>query len=240
MTDLAPSAVPDTAEITVVVADDQPLLRQGMRAALESEADITVVGEAGNGIEAVRIVGQQRPSVVMLDINMPYLDGLEAARRIREADPGRHTAIVMLTVYQDDRYVFDALRAGAGGYLLKDSPATELIDGVRTAARGDSALATTVANRLVAEIARRPVMRSDRPFPMQELTGRETDVFQLLVRGNRLADIAVALNVGLSTVKSHTQHLYQKLGISHRAELVSYAYEQGLIRPGEATAPTDN
>jgi DNA-binding NarL/FixJ family response regulator len=214
--------------IRVVIADDQPLVRSGLRASFNDLPDIVIVGEAANGLEAVRRVREVTPDVVLMDINMPRMNGLESTREIGRL--GEHpTKVVMLTMFDHDEYVFEALRIGASGFVLKDAPTEKLVEAVREVASGDALLSPSVTRRLIAEFARRPVLDSTASPALVNLTQRELDVFRLLVRGYHNEDIAKALVLGESTVKSHVQHLYQKLGVRDRVQLVIYAYENDLI-----------
>jgi DNA-binding NarL/FixJ family response regulator len=214
--------------IRVVIADDQPLVRSGIRASFDGVPDIVIVGEAGNGLDAVRRVREVNPDVVLMDINMPRMNGLESTKeigRLRE----RVAKVVILTMFDTDEYVFEALRAGAAGFVLKDVSTDKLVEAVREVASGDALLSPSVTRRLIAEFARRPVLDSTVMLTLAELTQRELDVFRLLVRGYRNEDIAKELTLGESTIKSHVQHLYQKLGVRDRVQLVIYAYENDLI-----------
>ncbi|MFI6496453.1 response regulator [Nonomuraea typhae] len=227
--------------IRLMIVDDQPLVRRGLRATFEDAADVVVVGEAGNGVEAVRGVELWRPDVVLMDINMPRMDGLEASRRLCG---GVGPRVVILTMYDEDELLFEALRAGASGFVLKDSSPELLVEAVRMVALGEGLLSPSVTRRLIAEFARRPVVPVGVVPGLSGLTEREVDVFRLLVRGCRNEDIARLLVLGESTVKSHVQHLYQKLGVRDRVQVVIYAYENGLVQPGrdgdtiEGTAPS--
>jgi DNA-binding NarL/FixJ family response regulator len=213
--------------VTIVIADDQALLRAGFRKLLDAEPDFTVVGEAADGVEAVNAVRKLRPQVVLMDIRMPNLNGLEATRLItRETD----TQVLILTTYDLDEYVFDALRAGASGFLLKDSPPEALLAGIMTVARGDALLAPSVTRRLIAEfVARTPAARSQ---SLPELSPRETEVLTHLAQGQSNREIAGQLFLGEATVKSHVGSILMKLGCRDRVQAVVMAYEAGLVRPG--------
>ncbi|MGO8957547.1 MAG: response regulator [Streptosporangiaceae bacterium] len=215
--------------VTVVIADDQALLRAGFRKLLDAEPDFSVVGEAADGVEAVSVVRSLRPQVVLMDIRMPNLNGLEATRLItRETD----TQVLILTTYDLDEYVFDALRAGASGFLLKDSPADALLAGIATVARGDALLAPSVTRRLIAEfVARTPVAR---PRRLPELSPREAEVLVHLARGESNREIAGQLFLGEATVKTHVGSILMKLRCRDRVQAVVMAYEAGLVRPGQA------
>ncbi|MEU1277165.1 response regulator transcription factor [Streptomyces sp. NPDC005805] len=232
--------------IRLLLVDDQPLVRQGLRAVFAPLEDIDVVAEASNGAEALERVAQTAPDVVLMDLNMPRMDGLEATRRIC-ADagatagattedpapgpgpgPGPGPKIVMLTMYDRDENVFDALRAGASGFLTKDASPAQLAGAVREVVAGGALLSSSVTRRLIQEFVRRPALPSA-SHELRSLTGRELDVFRLLVQGYGNVDIAKKLHLGESTIKSHVQHLYRKLGVRDRVQIVIYAYENGLI-----------
>ena len=214
----------------VLLVDDEALIRTGMRMILEVEPDVEVAGEAGDGLEAVDMARRSRPDVVLMDIRMPRLDGLEATRRILSS-PGLATRVVVLTTFEDDEYVFSALRAGASGFLLKTAPAGQLVDALRAAAAGDAALAPSVARRLIVEFTSRPAPVRAPPSPFTE---RETAVLALVAQGLSNSEIAARLFVGEATVKSHVGSMLGKLGLRDRVQLVVYAYETGLVRPGVA------
>jgi DNA-binding NarL/FixJ family response regulator len=220
--------------IRVVVADDQELVRAGFCVILNMADGITVVGEAANGTEAVTQAARHRPDVVLMDVRMPEMDGLEAARLIT-ADPPA-PKVVMLTTFDLDDYVYAALRAGASGFLLKDSPRGDLIAAVRAAAAGDALLAPSVTRRLIEAFARRPPETSPSPSQLASVTARERDVLLLIARGRSNAEIAAGLFVSEATVKTHVGSLLAKLGLRDRVQAVILAYETGLIVPGEATA----
>ncbi len=222
--------------IRVVLVDDQSLVRGGFRLILESEADIVVVGEANDGLEAVTLALDERPDVVLMDVRMPELDGLEATRRIL-AGPAAATRVVMLTTFDLDEYVFEAIRAGATGFLLKTAPPDQLVAAVRSAVAGDMLLAPSITRRLVEEFARRPP-RAGRPPVLDRLTAREAVVLELLARGLSNAEIAAELVVEPSTVKSHVASVLQKLDLRDRVQAVVLAYESGLIEPGAGQAAT--
>jgi DNA-binding NarL/FixJ family response regulator len=213
--------------VRVLIADDQALVRTGFRKILESESDLEVVGEAADGAEAVERVAVLRPDVVLMDIRMPRVDGLQATRRLA----GR-TRVLILTTFDIDEYVYEALRAGASGFLLKDAPADQLITGIRVVAQGDSLLAPAITRRLIEQFARRPPP-SARPDTVAELTTRELEVLRLLARGLSNAEIAHELIIGDATVKTHVARLLQKLGLRDRVQAVVLAYESGLVQPGQ-------
>ncbi len=220
-----------TRRITVVIADDQRLLRSGFRVILEAESDITVIGEADDGQSAVDIVKRRRPDVVLMDIRMPEMSGLEAAKRIM-AEPELHTAVLMLTTFDSSEYVYEALRIGASGFLLKDAPADRLLDAVRVAAAGDALLAPSITRRLIEQFTRaaRPAP-GEIPEQFDELTARELDVLRLVARGMSNAEIAADLVLGENTVKTHVARLLGKLGLRDRVQAVVLAYETGFVSP---------
>jgi DNA-binding NarL/FixJ family response regulator len=220
-----------TRRITVVIADDQRLVRAGFRVILDAEPDIVVVGEASDGRAVVDVVNRRRPDVVLMDIRMPELDGLKATERIlAEMDPA--PAVIMLTTFDRSEYVYEALRIGASGFLLKDAPADRLLDAVRVVAAGDALLAPSVTRNLIEQFARaaRPVPGAV-PAAFAELTDRELDVVRLLARGMSNAEIAAELVLGENTIKSHVAHVLQKLGLRDRVQAVVLAYETGLAAP---------
>jgi DNA-binding NarL/FixJ family response regulator len=217
--------------IRVVVADDQALVRGGFRLILDAQPDIEVIGEAADGVEALERARALRPDVVLMDIRMPALDGLEATRRLlADVDPPR---VLMLTTFDLDEYVYDALRAGASGFLLKDVRPEQLADAVRVVAAGDTLLAPTITRRLVEQYLRRPRPGAGMPTALDSLTDRELDVLRLVARGHSNQQIADVLFLGESTVKTHLTHLFAKLDLRDRAQAVVLAYETGLIQPGD-------
>jgi DNA-binding NarL/FixJ family response regulator/class 3 adenylate cyclase len=216
-------------QIDVVVADDQRLVRAGFRVILEDEPDLRGVGEAADGRSAVDLVLRTRPDVVLMDIRMPELDGLQAAERIL-SEPGLDTAVLMLTTFDRDEYIYEALRIGASGFLLKDAPADRLLDAVRVAAAGEALLAPSVTRRLIEQFARaaRPAPEAA-PDELAELTARELDVLRLVARGLSNAEIAAELVLGENTIKTHVAHVLSKLGLRDRVQAVVFAYETGLV-----------
>ncbi len=215
--------------IGVLIADDQALVRAGFRMILETQPDFVVVGEATNGAEAVDHVRTQAPDVVLMDIRMPSMDGLEATRRLmREPRPPR---VVILTTFDLDEFVFDALQAGASGFLLKDTPPEQLAAGIRTVAAGESLLAPSVTTRLVESFVRTNV-RAPRPPELDELTPRELEILGLIARGLSNAEIADQLVVSTTTVKTHVARVLAKLGLRDRVQAVVLAYETGVVQPG--------
>ncbi len=215
--------------IAVLIADDQALMRSGFRMILDAEPDIEVVGEGIDGADAVRGFERLHPDVVVMDVRMPTMDGIEATRRITELDPG--AKILMLTTFDLDEYVYEALRAGASGFLLKDRPPEELIEAVRVIAGGDALLAPTVTRRLIEAFASRPEAVVP-PAALDELTDRERQVLVLMARGRSNAEIAHELFVAETTVKTHVGRVLHKLGLRDRAQAVVLAYESGLVQPG--------
>jgi DNA-binding NarL/FixJ family response regulator len=216
--------------IGVVVADDQAIVRAGFRMLIDSEPDLAVLGEAANGAEAVAVARRTSPDVVLMDIRMPHVDGIEATKRIRAlAEPAR---VMILTTFDLDEYVYEALKAGASGFLLKDAPAEQLVAGVRVVAAGDALLAPAITRRLIEEFARRPMPPPDGPPQLAELTSREREILTFVARGLSNAEIADLLVLGESTVKTHVGNVLMKLGLRDRVQAVVLAYESGLVRPG--------
>ena len=215
----------------VLIADDQALVRVGLRKILESEPDTTVVGEAADGEDAVAQARDLRPDVVLMDIRMPVLDGIEATRRIVRAQPG--TRVLILTTFGLDGYVYDALRAGASGFMLKDAPPEEIAAAVRIVASGDALLAPAVTRAVVEEFARqRPAVAPEPPRAVEDLTPREREVLDLVVRGLSNPEICERLVITEATAKTHVARILQKLGLRDRVQVVIYAYESGLLSPG--------
>jgi DNA-binding NarL/FixJ family response regulator len=215
--------------IGVLIADDQALVRSGFRMVLEAEDDIEVVGEAANGRQAIDSTRRLKPDVVLMDIRMPELDGIAATRRITDRHPAR---VLVLTTYDLDEYVYDALQAGASGFLLKDTPPEQLAEGIRAVASGEALLAPTVTRRLIEEFARIGPARRAQPAELDELTPREVEVLRLLARGMSNAEIAETLILGDTTIKTHVAHVLGKLGLRDRVQAVVLAYESGLVTPG--------
>ena len=211
--------------IRVLVADDQSMVRAGFRMLLSGEHDIEVVAEAGTGLEAVEKAARFHPTVVLMDIRMPELDGLEAARRILAADDAAR--ILILTTFDLDEYVYEALRTGASGFVLKDDPPEQLIAAIRTVAAGDALLSPTITKRVIERFARIP--RPATPTGFDELTTREQEVFRLIANGLSNPEIAQALYISDTTVKTHVTHILQKLNLRDRVQAVVLAYQTGLF-----------
>jgi DNA-binding NarL/FixJ family response regulator len=221
--------------IRVLIADDQALVRAGLRMVVEAREDLEVVGEAADGAETVALAESTGPDVVLMDVRMPVMDGIEATRRIsagQRADPDRATHVLMLTTFDLDQYVYEALRAGAAGFLLKDVPPTELAHAIRTVAAGEALLAPSVTRRLIERYLRLPVPRAGGADTLDTLTTREREVLRLVARGLSNQDIAGQLHLSLATVKSHVARLLMKLGLHDRTQLVVLAYESGFVSPG--------
>ena len=221
---------------TCLIADDQAMVREGFRALLDAQTDISVVGLAADGAQAVRLCRDLRPDLVLMDVRMPVLDGLEATRQIlggRVDEP--KPRVLVLTTFDLDSYVYEALRAGASGFLLKDAPARELVHAVRVVASGEALLAPSVTRRLIADFSRQ--QRADRPPPVpagrsDALTPRETEILRLVARGLSNAEISEALFIAEQTTKTHVGRILSKLDLRDRAQAVVFAYETGLVRPG--------
>jgi len=218
--------------VTVLIADDQSLVRSGFRMVLQAHDDIEVVGEAANGEQAIDGARRLRPDVVLMDIRMPELDGIAATRKITAGDADHPARILILTTFDLDEYVYDALAAGASGFLLKDVPAQQLVEAIRVVARGDALLAPPVTKRLIEDFSRARPARADVPG-LDELTPREREVFGLIARGLSNAEIAEELILGESTVKTHVARVLMKLGLRDRVQAVVLAYESGIVTPGQ-------
>jgi len=215
--------------IGVLLADDQALVREGFRLIIEVEPDIGVVGEAGDGVETVEQAKRLRPDVILMDIRMPGLDGIAATRRLAQA--GVAARVLMLTTFDRDDYLYEAMRAGASGFLLKDARRDQLVHAIRTVATGDALLAPTLVRRLVEDFCRRPPPGGPPPA-VAELTQRELEVLRLVARGLSNREIAKELFLSEATVKTHLAHVMQKLDLRDRVQAVVLAYESGLVRPG--------
>jgi DNA-binding NarL/FixJ family response regulator len=216
--------------IRVLIADDQALVRGGFRSILEGQEDLEVVGEAADGAQAVEEAVRLTPDVVLMDIRMPGVDGIEATRRIFSL--GVATRVLVLTTFDIDEYVYEAMKAGASGFLLKTAPPRQLADAVRTIARGEALLAPSVTQRLVEQFVRRPPPGAATAPGLEELTERERDVLALLARARSNAEIAAELFVSEATVKSHVNRILRKLDLRDRAQAIVLAYETGLVEPG--------
>jgi DNA-binding NarL/FixJ family response regulator/class 3 adenylate cyclase len=229
------AAAPDDGKgVRVLIVDDQALVRTGFRMILEAEPDLEVVGEASDGLEAVTQARGLSPDVVLMDVRMPEMDGIEATRQILGGD-GAASKVVMLTTFDMDEYVYEALRAGASGFLLKDVPPEQLVAGIRAVASGDALLAPSVTRRVIEEFVRRPPDSvREPPANLSELTARELEVLKLIARGLSNAEIAKELFVSETTVKTHVAHVLMKLNLRDRVQAVVLAYESGLVQPGDS------
>jgi DNA-binding NarL/FixJ family response regulator len=219
--------------IRVLLADDQALVRAGFRLILDLEDDMEVVGEAGDGREAVSLARELEPDIVLMDVRMPELDGIEATRRLARA--GSRARVLVLTTFDADEYVYEAMKAGASGFLHKDVPREQLVAGVRIVAGGESLLAPTITRRLIEAFIRRPPSGSAVPPELEDLSAREVEVLKLVASGLTNAEIAERLVVSATTVKTHVANMLQKLRLRDRVQAVVLAYESGLVQPGEAT-----
>ncbi|WP_116211487.1 response regulator [Streptomyces olivoreticuli] len=230
--------------IKVIIVDDQAMVRAGFAALLAAQSDIDVVGDAPDGRQGVELSRRTHPDVVLMDVRMPEMDGLEAARQLLDPSPAsrggpmpgvvHRPKVLMLTTFDVDDYVYEALRAGASGFLLKDAPPADLISAVRVVAAGEALLAPSVTRRLIADFARqRPARRRDPSLRLHGLTPRETEVLELIARGLSNQEIAASLVVAEQTVKTHIGRVLAKLGLRDRAQAVIFAYESGLVAPGD-------
>jgi DNA-binding NarL/FixJ family response regulator len=225
--------------IRVLIADDQPLMRSALRTCLDNERDITVVGEAGDGAECVSLAERLKPDVVVVDVRMPIMDGIEATRRLTAASPAPR--VLVMTTFDLDEHIIDAIRAGASGFLVKDSPPEELVHAVRLLADGQAVLAPSVTRRLLDLRGRtlRPVSSEIREAALSSVTARELTVLELVARGLSNTEIARTIDLAPSSVKTHIGHLLAKLGMTDRVQLVIFAYEHELVRPGALGAPPE-
>jgi DNA-binding NarL/FixJ family response regulator len=218
--------------VRVLIADDQALVRAGFKMILDAEDDLDVVGEAADGTEAVEKARRLKPDVVLMDIRMPQLDGIEATRRVVAFDSDPPVHVLMLTTFDLNEYVYEALRAGASGFLLKDVPPEQLAAGIRVVAQGDALLAPSITRRLIQEFASASPAAATPPKGLDELTARELEVFKLIARGLSNAEIAAELIVSETTVKTHVARVLMKLGLRDRVQAVVLAYESGVSVPG--------
>jgi DNA-binding NarL/FixJ family response regulator len=217
-------------KIRILLVDDQAMVRAGLRMILEAESDILVIGEAEDGVRAITLVHNLKPDVVLMDIQMPIMNGLEATRRIVKETEGA-SRVLILTTFERDDYIFEALRSGASGFILKNAPPEDLVTAVRVIAEGNGLLAPSITRRIISEFAKRPV-RPPMKNEVEHLTEREIEVLKLIARGKTNAEIASELVVSEATVKTHVSNLLTKLGLRDRVQAVVYAYESGLIQPG--------
>jgi len=217
--------------IRVLIADDQAMVRAGFRMILEMQNDMEVVGEASDGVETIAAVKKLKPDIILMDIQMPGMDGLEATRRIVEMHDEVPTKVLILTTFERDDYIFEALRAGACGFLLKNATPEDLVAGIRTVAEGNALLAPSVTRRVIAKFAQKPKPR-DYTDSLSGLTSREVDIMKLVARGKTNAEIAQELFIGEATVRTHVSNLLSKLDLRDRVQIVSFAYESGLVQPG--------
>jgi len=216
--------------IRVLLVDDQELVRAGFRMILDAEPDFDIVGEAADGLEALELADRHTIDVALMDIRMPNLDGIEATRRLLERSP--QTRVLMLTTFDLNEYVYEALRAGASGFMLKDAPPEQLVEAIRIVADGDALLAPAITRRVIEEYVSRPLAGDGHPPALEELTARELEVLRLVARGLSNGEIAEQLFLGETTVKTHVAHLLQKLRLRDRVQAVVLAYESGLVQPG--------
>jgi DNA-binding NarL/FixJ family response regulator len=222
-----------TERISCLIADDQAMVREGFGALLAAQSDLSVVGQAADGAQAVRLAGELGPDVILMDVRMPVMDGLEATRRILQCQADEAPRVLMLTTFDLDEYVYEALRAGASGFLLKDAPADELVHAVRVVAGGDALVAPSVMRRLIADFVREPRTAKAEPVALDTLTPREREVLVLVARGLSNAEISATLVVAPQTTKTHVGRILRKLHLRDRAQAVVAAYESGLVTPGE-------
>jgi DNA-binding NarL/FixJ family response regulator len=223
--------------ITILVADDEALLRGAFRTMLETEDDLKVVGEAADGKEAIEQARLRKPDVVLMDVRMPRLDGIEATRRL--VKDGAGPRVLILTTFDLDQYVYDAMRAGASGFMLKNSPPDELAAAIRTVAAGEALLAPSVTRRLIEEFVRRPRVGSEGAAQLAELTDRELEVLKLIARGLSNSEIAEQLIVAEATVRTHVNRILTKLDLRDRTQAAVLAYESGVVQPGGASSLPD-
>ncbi len=215
----------------ILLADDQAMVRAGFRMILEMQDDMEVVGEAGDGTEAIGAVKKLRPDIVLMDIQMPGMDGLEATRRIVQMRDEVNTRVLILTTFERDDYIFEALRAGACGFLLKNATPEDLVAGIRVVAEGNALLAPSVTRRVIEKFALKPKPRDYAEY-LSRLTSREIDIMKLVARGKTNAEIAQGLFIGEATVRTHVSNLLGKLDLRDRVQIVVFAYESGVVQPG--------
>jgi DNA-binding NarL/FixJ family response regulator len=221
--------------IKVLIVDDQSLVRAGFRMILEAEEDVEVVGEAADGLEAIEAARELEPDVILMDVRMPNVDGLEATRRLLDGKP-EGPRVLILTTFDLDEYVYEALRVGASGFLLKDTPPEQLVDAIHVIASGDALLSPVITRRVIEEFVRRPPDSIRKPAPeLEELTARELEMLRLLARGLSNAEIAKEAFVSETTVKTHVAHILLKLRLRDRVQAVVFAYENGVVSPGETS-----
>ena len=219
--------------IRVLIVDDQSLVRAGFRMILEAEGDVEVVGEASDGAEAIEAAAEHSPDIILMDVRMPNVDGLEATRRLLEGK-SEGPRILILTTFDLDEYVWEALHAGASGFLLKDTPPEQLVEAIRVVASGDALLAPAITRRVIEEFVSRPPASARRQAPgLDELTARELEMLRYVARGLSNAEIAEAAFVSETTVKTHVAHILMKLRLRDRVQAVVYAYEHGIVAPGD-------
>ena len=226
-------APPHDRPTRVLIVDDQALVRAGFAAILDLEPDLSVVGELADGSEVLAHVRELLPDVVLMDIRMPGVDGIEATRTLLEHGPPG-VRVLMLTTFDLDEYLYEAMKAGASGFVLKDVPRRQLIDAVRAVATGDAALSPTLVRRLVEDYVRRPMAGTPPPEPLSRLTGRETEVLTHMARGLSNAEIAETLFLSEATVRTHVSHVFEKLRVRDRVQAVVLAYETGIVQPGRS------
>jgi DNA-binding NarL/FixJ family response regulator len=220
--------------IRVLIVDDQSLVRAGFRMILEAEADVEVVGEAADGAEALAAVEEAAPDVILMDVRMPNVDGLEATRRLLEGKE-EGPRVLILTTFDLDEYVYEALRVGASGFLLKDTPPEQLVEAIRVVSKGDALLSPVITRRVIEEFVRRPPESVRKPAPeLEELTARELEMLRYVARGLSNAEIAKEAYVSETTVKTHIAHILMKLHLRDRVQAVVFAYENGVVAPGAA------
>jgi DNA-binding NarL/FixJ family response regulator len=224
--------------IQVLIADDQALVRGGFRMILEAQPDIAVIGEAANGREAIEQTRLRKPDVVLMDVRMPGMDGIEATRQLLAGHATAPARILMLTTFDLDEYVYEAMKAGASGFILKNTPPDQLADAIRTIAAGEALLAPSVTRRLIEEFVSRPRTDSAGPAEVAELTPREREVLTLIASGLSNSEIAARLVLSEATVRTHVNRILSKLALRDRTQAAVLAYETGLVRPGQAHRPT--